>query len=82
MGKVGYAINGLAVLFITFFNVMFCFPFGLPITVSTMNYNSVIVTGVVTLTAIWWLLHGWRKYSGPKLGSLYNEQQEIGASKF
>lgn len=43
-----------------------------PTTVSTMNYNSVILVGVLTLTTVWWFLHGARKYAGPKLTHLYD----------
>lgn len=36
-----------------------------------MNYNSVILVGVVLLTTAWWFIHGSRKYPGPKLSHLY-----------
>ncbi len=36
-----------------------------------MNYNSVILVGVVLLTTAWWFIHGIRKYPGPKLSHLY-----------
>ena len=75
MGKMGYVVNGVAVILIIFFNVMFCFPYTLPTTVAAMNYNSVILTGVVALTTGWWFVHGLRKYSGPKVGELYRESQ-------
>ena len=42
-----------------------------PPTESTMNYNSVILVGVVVLTTAWWFIHGMRKYPGPKLSHLY-----------
>jgi choline transport protein len=45
--------------------------FGLPTTVQTMNYNSVILVGVVALTAVWWFVHGARKYPGPKIAQFY-----------
>ena len=45
----------------------------LPTSAKTMNYNSVILTGVVALTGIWWVLHGWRNYPGPKLYLLHTE---------
>jgi choline transport protein len=71
MGKAGFAINGLASLFIILFNIMFCFPYALPTTVASMNYNSVILAGVVALISFWWLVHGLRNYPGPKLGNMY-----------
>jgi hypothetical protein len=30
-----------------------------------MNYNSVILCGVITLVTIWWFVHAVRKYEGP-----------------
>ena len=81
MGKAGYVINGLATLFIILFNIMFCFPYALPTTVASMNYNSVILVGVVSLISFWWLVHGLRKYPGPKLGSMYGIGDERRLSK-
>jgi choline transport protein len=81
MGKAGFVVNGLASLFIILFNIMFCFPYALPTTVASMNYNSVILVGVFTLTLFWWLVHGLRNYPGPKLGSMYGIGDERRLSK-
>ncbi|KAF2713688.1 choline transport protein [Pleomassaria siparia CBS 279.74] len=67
MGKAGFFFNAAAVLLITFFDIMYCFPYGLPITTQGMNYNSVILVGITFITAIWWFIHGSRKYPGPKM---------------
>jgi len=40
---------------------------------SLMNYNSVILVGVLLLASIWWFAHGIRKYSGPVLTGIYIE---------
>ncbi|KAK0508914.1 hypothetical protein JMJ35_008285 [Cladonia borealis] len=71
MGSAGFAVNAIAFVLIIFFNIMFCFPYVYPTTESTMNYNSVILVGVVLLTTAWWFIHGIRKYPGPKLSHLY-----------
>ncbi|KAH8883852.1 amino acid transporter [Thozetella sp. PMI_491] len=71
LGKLGRPINILAVLFITLFNIFYCFPFVVPTDVATMNYNSVILVGVLTLTTAWWLMHAVRHYPGPKVMTLY-----------
>ncbi|KAI9687442.1 MAG: hypothetical protein M1820_010433 [Bogoriella megaspora] len=73
MGTAGYWINVIAVTLIIFFDIMFCFPAVLPVSTESMNYNSVILAGVTVLTAFWWLVHGIRKYPGPKLATLYIE---------
>lgn len=36
-----------------------------------MNYNSVILVGVVALTGFWWLVHATRHYPGPKVMTMY-----------
>ena len=36
-----------------------------------MNYNSVILVGVLILTTLWWFVHARTKYPGPKLSQLY-----------
>ncbi|GAM39634.1 hypothetical protein TCE0_034f11341 [Talaromyces pinophilus] len=60
-----------AVVLIMFFNVFYCFPYSIPTTSAAMNYNSVILVGVVALTSIWWMVHGIRNYPGPRLTHLY-----------
>lgn len=45
--------------------------YSIPTTSAAMNYNSVILVGVVALTSIWWLVHGIRNYAGPRLTHLY-----------
>ncbi|KAK3393754.1 amino acid/polyamine transporter I [Podospora didyma] len=77
LGKFGMVINVLAVLFITLFDVFYCFPFVYPTTVETMNYNSVILVGVVALTAIWWVAHAVRHYPGPKVMQLYIHDDSV-----
>ncbi len=75
MGKAGFAVNGIAVLFIVLFNIMYCFPYALPTTTASMNYNSVILVGVFALTGFWWLVHGMKNYEGPKLGTMMDERR-------
>ena len=74
MGKAGFLVNGIACTLIVFFNIFFCFPYAYPVDpISLMNWNSVILVGIVALTAFWWVVHGMRKYPGPKLASIYIE---------
>ncbi|KAK8043588.1 choline transporter [Apiospora rasikravindrae] len=82
-GWFGWVVNGLAVLFIVLFDVLFCFPFAIPTTTETMNYNSVILAGVVALSAIWWVVHATRHYPGPKVMRLYihNDAVYLGQSQ-
>ncbi|TID24102.1 putative choline transport protein [Venturia nashicola] len=73
MGKAGFIVQGITVVLIIFFNIMFCFPYAMPVDVPTMNYNSVILVGCLVLTTIWWFIHGLRNYPGPKLAGMYIE---------
>ncbi|KAH8694582.1 amino acid/polyamine transporter I [Ilyonectria robusta] len=65
LGNMGVAINGLAVLFIILFDIFFCFPLALPFDATTMNYNCVILCGVLFITGVWWLIHATKHYPGP-----------------
>ncbi|KAJ7191325.1 choline transport protein [Mycena pura] len=67
MGRAGIFVNTISVLLIAFTNIMFCFPYALPATVPTMNYNSVILVGCFVLTVFWWIVHGRIQYRGPRL---------------
>lgn len=42
-----------------------------------MNYNSVILVGILVLTTFWWFVHGMRKYPGPKLAKMYGAGKVI-----
>ena len=48
-----------------------------PTTESTMNYNSVILVGVLILTIAWWFIHARSKYPGPKLSNMYVDGQIV-----
>ncbi|KAI3324490.1 amino acid transporter [Xylariaceae sp. AK1471] len=71
LGKLGNVINLIAVLLIALFDIFFFFPYSLPTTVESMNYNSVILVGTIAISVIWWLLHATRHYPGPKVMQLY-----------
>ncbi|MCJ1392781.1 hypothetical protein MMC18_005652 [Xylographa bjoerkii] len=71
MGSLGFFVNAVSVILIIFFNIMFCFPYSFPPVVATMNYNSVILVGVLVITTAWWFAHARKHYPGPKLSSLY-----------
>lgn len=64
--KLGMAVNILALMYILVTVVFFCFPLVLPATAHNMNYTSVIVVGLMALTAVWWFLRGRCEYQGPQ----------------
>jgi choline transport protein len=42
-----------------------------------MNYNSVILVGVVALTALWWVIHARKHYPGPKVMMMYIHDDKV-----
>lgn len=67
MGQnLGMLVNIVSLMYISVTVIFFCFPFVLPATVQNMNYTSVIIVGLMVLTALWWLFRGRRKYHGPQ----------------
>lgn len=64
--KLGMAVNIVSLLYILVTVIFFCFPLVLPATVQNMNYTSVIVVGLMVLTAFWWVFRGRRQYHGPQ----------------
>lgn len=36
-----------------------------------MNYNSVILVGVLVISGLWWLVHATHHYPGPRVMQLY-----------
>ncbi|KAJ3719016.1 amino acid/polyamine transporter I [Lentinula guzmanii] len=69
MGPIfGPIINAIAVSLIVLTNAVYCFPYFLPVNeASEMNYNSVLLVGLVILTVIWWFVHGKERYPGPNV---------------
>lgn len=77
MGRYGFVVNAIACTLIVFFNIWFCFPYGYPVSIDLMNWNSVILIGCIVLTVGWWFWHGVRKYPGPKVSELFLEGIEV-----
>ncbi|KAJ5259303.1 hypothetical protein N7478_012284 [Penicillium angulare] len=63
--KIGYVINSLACVYIITFVVIFCFPYTLPTTASTMNYASLMTGGLTIFVTVWWFVRQ-GSYEGPK----------------
>lgn len=64
-GRIGFVVNAIACLYIIIFVVIFCFPFSMPVSASTMNYSSLLTGGMTIFVALFWF---WRQrdYEGPK----------------
>lgn len=53
---VGWSMNALTVVWITFQLVLFSMPTTLPVTATSMNYASVVFTGFFVLSTIYYLI--------------------------
>jgi amino acid transporter len=65
LGRWGWPINVLSLLYIIFSDILFCFPFVQPVTAANMNYVCVIVGGFLTFVTCWWLFRARNDYEGP-----------------
>ena len=66
LGYLGYVVNGFSIMFIVVLGVLVSFPPGLPVTVGTMNYSSVILVGLFLLIILFWFLIG-KRFEGPHI---------------
>lgn len=57
--------NAFSTLWIAMYTVLFCLPSVLPVAVTSMNYVSVVVTGIVIAIALFWVGGKRRVFVGP-----------------
>lgn len=63
-----YIVLGIASAYIIVFNVIYMFPYSLPVDVSTtMNYSCVMTGGITLLLTPWYFWKRNRGYVGPKV---------------
>jgi amino acid transporter len=65
LGRFGFAINVLTILWICLAVVLFCMPVSLPVEPATMNYASVVFAGFALISVIWYLVRGRKMFKGP-----------------
>ncbi|KAL8843734.1 MAG: hypothetical protein Q9176_001942 [Flavoplaca citrina] len=64
-GLRGFVVNGIACAYIIVFNVIFCFPFSLPVDAAHMNYASLITGGLSLFMLVFWFIRQ-STYIGPR----------------
>jgi hypothetical protein len=69
MGRYGFVVNAVSCAYIMVSCVIYCFPYSLPTSAQSMNYTSVITSGLAALVGIWWLVHGSGSYQGFQVAS-------------
>ncbi len=85
-GSLGFIVNGIACSYIAVFVVIYCFPYSLPVTATTMNYSCVITGGLTVFVIIWWTRIRNRGYKGPPTFELRGvavnvRSEDVGADK-
>ncbi|KAK0443480.1 amino acid transporter [Armillaria borealis] len=67
LGRWGWTINSIAVLWTMFEMVLFSMPAVVPVTRVSMNYASVVFVGFATISAVWYTINGRFYYTGPPI---------------
>ncbi|WWC87119.1 uncharacterized protein L201_002005 [Kwoniella dendrophila CBS 6074] len=76
LGKAGFIINTITVVWISFSIILFCMPTAVPVTdPKSMNYASVVFAGFSTIAAIWYAVNARKHYHGPTFSA-----EKIGTS--
>ncbi|KIV86539.1 hypothetical protein PV11_02142 [Exophiala sideris] len=70
LGRFGYAINIIAVVWIMLATVLFCMPTALPVTPSSMNYASVVFTFFAAVSVVWYLVYARKYFTGPPIADI------------
>ncbi|GAM90464.1 hypothetical protein ANO11243_085080 [Dothideomycetidae sp. 11243] len=64
LGKFGYAVNAFSVVWLIVSGTFLCFPNSIPAELNTMNYNSVVIVGLMVIVIACWLERR-KKFKGP-----------------
>ncbi|KIW46951.1 uncharacterized protein PV06_02569 [Exophiala oligosperma] len=78
LGKFGVAVNAIAVAWVIFLDVLYCFPTSRPVTPQSMSYVSVVSVGCVTFVVLLWLTTKKGRFTGPHVDfEVMNERRRI-----
>ena len=64
-GVIGYVVIGIACAYIIVFNVIYMFPYSLPVNAALMNYSCLMTGGLTIFISCWYLWKRNRGYVGP-----------------
>ncbi|KXS17474.1 amino acid transporter [Gonapodya prolifera JEL478] len=81
LGPFSRAINIIAVLWIGFIAIIFCFPSVYPVTWGGMNFAPFIVGFVIVFAGGWWLISARKWFKGPVIQVTEEEIAEIDRQK-
>lgn len=67
LGLFGAPINAVAVAWVLFLDVLYCFPTSMPVTLQNMSYVSVVTVGLITFVIVLWFLNKRKSFKGPRV---------------
>jgi choline transport protein len=67
LGKFGVVVNALAVSWVVFLNVIYCFPTRMPVSEKNMNYVSVVCAGMMGFILLLWFTTKKKTFVGPTI---------------
>ncbi|KAL4754918.1 hypothetical protein BDW72DRAFT_164654 [Aspergillus terricola var. indicus] len=67
LGRFGYAINIVTVVWICLAVVICCMPVSLPVDASSMNYASVVFAGFAAISVTWYFAYARKHFTGPPI---------------
>ncbi|KAJ5158170.1 Acyl-CoA-binding protein ACBP [Penicillium coprophilum] len=69
LGRFGFAINCVTILWIVLAVALFCMPVTLPVTPESMNYASVVFAGFAGISIFWYFVYARKHFTGPPVSS-------------
>ncbi|KAL4900280.1 hypothetical protein BDW74DRAFT_162011 [Aspergillus multicolor] len=67
LGRFGYAINIVTILWICLAVVICCMPVSLPVDATSMNYASVVFAGFAAISVTWYFAYARKHFKGPPI---------------
>jgi choline transport protein len=67
LGKLGAPINAIAVAWVVFLDILYCFPTAMPVTPQNMSYVSVVSVGLMCFVLVLWFTTKRGVFKGPHI---------------
>ena len=67
LGRLGAPINSIAIAWVVFLDILYCFPTSIPVTPQNMSYVSVVSAGLVVFVVSLWFSTKRGVFTGPKI---------------
>ncbi|KAJ6084660.1 Amino acid/polyamine transporter I [Penicillium sp. IBT 16267x] len=77
LGIVGAIANVIALAWSALAIPLFCMPTLETVTLTSMNYASVVFVGVVVIAAVWYGVWGYKNYRGPPTDAVENDSDSM-----